>query len=116
VKAVSPPSTSTAWTHGLTLTSASIYQLKKLRSFCTFGMIKAGAAPAGRVVGGGRIIQQIGPAKFGFRKSTTRAMAEKLVRSVYSAVGHNPDEPFTMLDIEKVKKTLQTIRKSSASN
>lgn len=81
-----------------------IYKLKKLRSVCTFGMIKAGVAPAGRVVGGGRIIQQIGPAKFGFRKSTTRAVAEKLVRSVYSAVGYNPDEPFTMLDIDKVRK------------
>jgi glutamate synthase domain-containing protein 2 len=80
------------------------YHVSKLLSRITFGKVKSLNMPAGKLVGGGRIIMQIGPAKFGFRKSTTRAIAEQLVRSVYSVVGHEPDEPFTMLDIDKVKK------------
>lgn len=80
------------------------YKLKKIGSFCSFGKIKTGIAPAVKYVGGGRIIIQLGSAKFGFRKSTTRAIAEKLMRSFYTLAGHAPDEPFTMLDLEKLKK------------
>lgn len=83
------------------------YQLRRIGQFCSLGLYKAGVAPQGRMVGGGRVIMQIGPAKFGFRKSTTRAMAEKLLRTIYSVGGNPPDEPFTMLDLDKVRKTAE---------
>jgi glutamate synthase domain-containing protein 2 len=84
------------------------WRLRKVISIFTCGLVKAGEKPKGKVVGGGRIIVQLGPAKFGFRKNVTRAVAEKLLRGIYALAGNAPDEPFTMLDIEKLKEVCKS--------
>jgi len=81
--------------------------LGKMLSRVTFGLVKEPAAPVREIVGGGRIIVQLGPAKFGFRKSVTRATAEQVLRGIYRFAGQAPDAPFTMLDLEKVRKVAE---------
>lgn len=82
-------------------------QAKKALSKVTFGLVKAPAELPQEYVGGGRIIAQLGPAKFGFRKSATKAVAEQLMRGIYRFAGQAPDEPFTMLDLDKVRSVAQ---------
>lgn len=82
------------------------YEVRNVLSRVTFGLVKPTPAPQGEKVGGGRIILQLGPAKFGFRKSTTRAAAEQLMRGIYRLAGHAPDEPFTMLDLDKLRRVV----------
>lgn len=84
--------------------AVAAWRWKKALSYLSLGLVKAERKPTGSTVGGGRILVQLGPAKFGFRKSVTRALAEKALRNIYSLAGHTPDEPFTMLDLDRVRQ------------
>ncbi len=72
----------------------------------TLGLVSKPVDPLRKLVGGGRIICQIGPAKFGFRKTVTRAVAEQLMGAIYDLTGyaHKKDEEFTMIDMDKVRQ------------
>lgn len=83
------------------------WQVRKLLSSLSFGLVSVPAEPTGEVVGGGRIIVQLGPAKFGFRKSVTRAIAEQTLRGIYRFAGQAMEQPFTMLDLDKVRQVAE---------
>ena len=83
------------------------HDLRSFFSRATFGLVKQPEPVKREVVGGGRIIVQLGPAKFGFRKSVTKAAAEQLLRGIYRFAGQGLDEPFTMLDLDKVRQVAE---------
>jgi glutamate synthase domain-containing protein 2 len=85
------------------------YKLKMRLSKATLGLIGKPVDPERKLVGGGRIISQIGPAKFGFRKTVTRAIATQLMRGIYDLTGydHKKDEAFTMIDMDKVRQVAE---------
>jgi len=82
------------------------YKAKMFLAKASLGLVKKPVDPLRKLVGGGRIICQIGPAKFGFRKNVTRAIAEQLMGAIYDLTGyaHKKDEAFTMIDMDKVRK------------
>ncbi len=80
------------------------YRLRQLLWGASLGLAAKPAIPQRTVIGGGRIVCQIGPAKFGFRKPTTRRVAEQMMRGIYSLAGHAPDDPIVMIDMDKVRR------------
>jgi glutamate synthase domain-containing protein 2 len=56
--------------------------LRRLAKTVSFGLIKDKGEAEGDLVGGGRILQQIGPAKFGFRKTLPAHIAAKILAKI----------------------------------
>lgn len=77
------------------------HSMRKLVSTATMGLVKDSSEPVGELIGGGRIIQQIGPAKFGFRKSLPAHLAGKLMSMVGLAKDFTTEDGVTLSQAER---------------